>query len=335
MILVTGGTGLVGAHLLYHLLLSNDNVRATHRKNSDLNSVLNVFSYYTEQSQELYDRIEWVEANITDLPALEEVFQGITHVYHSAAFISFNPKHLRNLRKTNVEGTSNVVNLCLKYGIQKLCYVSSIATLGETTNGNPITEETFWDSEADNNVYAITKYGAEMEVWRAIEEGLNAVIVNPGVILGEGYWYSGSGTIVRSAAKGTKYYTAGSTGFVDVQDVVKIMIRLMNSDIQHERFVLVAENVSYLKLFTLFADQFNLQPPKKLIKARTLRWVARIDYLGSKLFGSKRRLLKSMVKSLVSKTQYSSKKVEDTLDYSFKSLENTVERVAGNYSSKS
>ena len=201
----------------------HDRVRATHRASSKLEEVQNVFAYYTDTPEASFARIDWVEANITDIPALTEAFQGVTHVYHCAAFISFNPKHYRALKKNNVEGTANVVNLCLSQGVQKLCYVSSVATLGDPLPGQPTTEETHWNPEAKNSVYGITKYGAEMEVWRGTQEGLNAVIVNPGVILGEGYWHSGSGVLVKRAAKGVNYYTDGGTGLVDVRDVVDIM----------------------------------------------------------------------------------------------------------------
>ncbi|NND63881.1 MAG: NAD-dependent epimerase/dehydratase family protein [Flavobacteriaceae bacterium] len=335
MILVTGGTGLVGAHLLYYLLQKNSFVRATHRKSSDLEYIKDVFSYYTDKPDEFYNKIEWVEANLTDIPSLHTAFKGITHVYHAAAYISFNPKNLRGLRKTNVEGTANIVNLCLKYGIDKLCYVSSIATLGSVTNDDPVHEEIHWNSEEDNNVYAITKYGAEMEVWRGMQEGLKAVIVNPGVILGEGFWYSGSGTIIRNAAKGSKYYTQGGSGFVDVRDVVKAMMLLMKAQVSHERYVLVAENMSYKDLFTDLSHHIKVKPPQKLIGAQTLKWIARLDWLSSKLFGTKRKLLKSMIKSLTSNTTYSSQKIKTEHNFEFIPIAKTLERVAKNYSSKS
>lgn len=209
MILVTGGTGLVGSHLLYALLQKGQQVRAIHRKGSDLNNVKKIFGYYSEDAASLFNSIEWMEANITNIPQLEDAFKGVTQVYHAAAYVDFKPKNYYKLKKANIEGTANIVNLCLTFKVEKLCYVSSIATLGTPVNGQPITEETHWNPESQNSVYAITKFGAEMEVWRGSQEGLKTVIVNPGVILGEGLWHKGSGSIVKRVAKGLTYYTTG------------------------------------------------------------------------------------------------------------------------------
>jgi len=227
MILVTGGTGLVGAHLLYSLINNGENVRAIHRKSSDLEAVKNVFSFYTNEPEILFTKIEWMVADITDVPSLTPAFKDIDYVYHCAAYISFNPRHYSTLKKVNVEGTANIVNFSLSHNVKKLCYVSSIATIGKTANGSLITEETEYNPEEDNSVYAITKYNAEMEVWRGTQEGLDAVIVHPGVILGEGIWSSASGGILRTVYKGVKYYTTGGVGIVDVQDVAEVMISLL------------------------------------------------------------------------------------------------------------
>jgi len=184
MVLVTGGTGMVGSHLLYFLLKENTKVRAIYRKDSDIKAIKKVFALYTNEVDMFFNKIEWVKANIIDIPALTLAFQNVTHVYHCAAIINFDPSKYKVLKKANVEGTANVVNLCLANNVKKICYVSSVATLGKTLNNQPINEETHWNPDDKNNVYAITKYGAEMEVWRGTQEGLDAVIVNPGVIVG-------------------------------------------------------------------------------------------------------------------------------------------------------
>lgn len=335
MILVTGGTGLVGSHLLYKLVQQHPRVRAIHREKSDLNSVKEVFSFFTDEIDRLFDKIEWIEANVTDIPALETAFEGITYVYHCAAFISFNPKHYRALKKTNIEGTANVINLCLSKKVQKLIHVSSIATLGDPLEEELVSENTHWNPDANNHVYGITKYGAEMEVWRGMEEGLSAAIVNPGVILGEGHWNSGSGLIIKAAAKGTKYYTAGGTGWVDVIDVVDIMVQLMNSEIDRERYILVSENANYLRVLATLSAHFEQPKPSKKVSKIVLLWLSKADYLSSKLFGTKRRLLGSMVESLSTTTRYDSSKIRNDLDHQFQSLEATLSRVSRHYSSKS
>ncbi|MCW5518441.1 NAD-dependent epimerase/dehydratase family protein [Aureitalea sp. L0-47] len=334
MVLVTGGTGLVGSHLLYFLLKKGFSVRATHRRNSNLDAVRNVFGYYTEDSDALYNKIEWVEANITDIPALEDAFQGVTQVYHSAAYISFHPRHFQKLKKANVEGTANVVNMCLKHDIQKLCHVSSIATLGSTLDGSLISEKTAWNPEEDNNVYAITKYGAEMEVWRGTQEGLEAVIVNPAVILGSGYWNSGSGAIVKMAARGNKYYTSGGVAIVDVQDVVHVMMQLMESDICNEQYILASENLHYKEMMSSIANAVGAPAPTKLVAKWKLNLLRKLDWLNSKLTGARRKLLKATVNSMYNVSFYDGSKVTEHLNFQYTPASETIERVGVNFRKK-
>lgn len=333
MILVTGGTGLVGSHLLYFLLKENKKVRAIHRKSSDLNAVKTVFSYYSDDSETLFNTIEWVLGDITDITSLTDAFSEIKQVYHAAAYISFNPKNYYKLKKINIEGTANVVNLCLANDIEKLCHVSSIATLGKTLDDSLISEETHWDPEANNSVYSITKFGAEMEVWRAAQEGLNVVIVNPGVILGEGFWNKGSGVIIKRAATKKLFYTTGSAGFVDVIDVVNIMIQLMQAPVHNKRYVLVGANVSYKALQIKLAENFRRKPPKPISKG-LLSFLARLNWLSAKLFGTKRTLLQSTVRSLFTESSYDASKVKTTLDHNFIDFQDTITRVVSAYSSK-
>lgn len=334
MILVTGGTGLVGSHLLYSLLKNGATVRAIHRKSSDLEAVKKVFSFDAENAETLFKKIDWVEANITDIPALTEAFKEITHVYHAAAYISFDPKNYYKLKKSNIEGTANIVNLCLANKIQKLCYVSSVATLGEALKGELINEKNEWNPEEKNSVYAITKFGAEMEVWRGAQEGLDVVIVNPGVILGEGFWNSGSGAIFKRAAKGIPFYFGGGIGVVDVKDVVKVMLRLMESDIVNNNYILVGENVSYKKLLTQIANSIGKKPPKKEAPKWILNVLSLLDWFTATLFGTKRKMFKSTVKSMYTTSFYDASKIEEELDYTFLSFEETVSRVATVYSSE-
>jgi nucleoside-diphosphate-sugar epimerase len=339
MILVTGGTGLVGAHLLYALINNTstssvqrgEKVRAIHRKSSDLEAVKNVFSFYTNDPDPLFNKIEWMVADITDVPSLTAAFKNIDYVYHCAAYISFNPKHYPTLKKVNVEGTANIVNFSLSQGVKKLCYVSSIATIGKTTNGDLITEDTEYNPEDDNSVYAITKYHAEMEVWRGTQEGLDAVIVHPGVILGEGIWSSASGGILRTVYKGVKYYTTGGVGMVDVQDVAKAMILLLNSTITNKNYILVAENISYKTFLTKLANHLNKKPPHQQIAKWKMLLFCNIDWLSNKLIKTKRRLLKATVLTLYKTRAYDGSKIEKELDFTYKNHEQTIERVSRNY----
>ena len=331
MVLVTGGTGLVGSHLLYFLMKENDSVRAIHRKSSNLQSVKEVFCYYSSSSEELFDKIEWVEADITEVPTLSEAFSGITKVYHAAAYINFSPKNYHKLKKVNIEGTANVVNLCLIHKVEKLCYVSSIATLGETENDELISENTDWDPEAKNSLYSITKYGAEMEVWRGTQEGLNAVIVNPGIILGSGHWNSGSNVFLKTISKGIPFYTSGGIGIIDVRDVVRSMILLMQSEIINDRFLLVSKSIYYKELFTLLANLLGKTPPKKKAPKWLLFGICNLDWISSKLIRTKRSLMPSTVHSLYKISFYDASKIETKIDFSYTPYLETLTRVVKNY----
>lgn len=327
MILVTGGTGLVGSHLLYFLLKENSQVRAIHRKHSDLVAVKHVFALYTSEVDSLFKKIEWVEADITDVPALTVAFKNITKVYHCAAFVNFNPSKYKVLKKANVEGTANIVNICLEANIQKICYVSSVATFGKTLNNELISEETQWNQEENNSVYAITKFGAEMEVWRGTQEGLDAVIVNPGVILGTSPDGGGSEVIITLGSSGIPFYPSGGMGVVDVQDVVKAMILLMDSSTKNEQFILVGKNVTYKELLSKLAPLFGKKPPSKKLPKTLMFFLSNADWLLSKIFGKKRKLYKATVRSMFKTSFYDASKIKNNLELQFTPLDATLERV--------
>jgi nucleoside-diphosphate-sugar epimerase len=335
MILVTGGTGLVGSHLLYHLVQNEGKVRAIHRRTSDLNEVRKVFSYYSTEIESKFQKIEWFESDILDLPSLNEAFSGVTQVYHAAAYISFFPNKYSLLNRVNVEGTANIVNLSLAHGVKKLCYVSSIATLGKPQGTNKIDEETEFDPEEQNSVYSITKRNAELEVWRGAQEGLDVVIVNPGVVFGSGHWNSASGKIMKMIAKGISYYTSGYIGMVDVQDVAKCMISLMNSEIINQNYILVSKNISLQELLSRVSKHLHKDPPKKEISKRKMILLSNLDWVYSKIFRTKRKLLKVFVNSLYRDYLYDSSNVKKNLGYEFIHYERTLERVAKDYSIES
>lgn len=331
MILVTGGTGLVGAHLLFTLIDNNEEVRAIYRKTSDLNAVKKVFSYYTSEVDRLFNKIDWQLADITDVLSLEVVFKNVDYVYHCAAYISFNPRHFKTLKKVNVEGTANVVNFCITEKVIKLCYISSVASLGKTENESLITEECEFNPNDRNSVYSITKHQAEMEVWRGSQEGLDVVIVQPGVIIGEGIWSSASGGIFRTIAKGLKFYTPGGIGIVDVKDVVTAMIYLTKSELKNQAYILVGENILYEKLLTKISNKLHRKAPKLLISKTLMLSFANFDWVLNKLFKTRRKLLKSTVRNLFKRSFYDSSKITTTTNFNFRDLDKTIERVAGNY----
>lgn len=327
MILVTGGTGLVGSHLLYFLLQENEKVRAIHRAKSDLNSVKKIFSLYTSEADSLYNKIEWVEANVNDIPALTEAFKNITRVYHCAAIISFDSSEYKLLKKVNIEGTANIVNLSLANDVKKLCYVSSVSTLGSNIIDSFISEETPWNPDEKNSVYAITKYGAEMEVWRGTQEGLDAVIVNPGVILGTSPNNDGSGVIVGLGAKGIPFYPSGSMGIVDIKDVVRAMIFLMNSEVKNEQYIVVGKNITFKELLSKLAVLFEKKPPTKKLSKGIMLFISGIDWLLNKLFNTKRKVVKANVLSMFTNTTYNTDKLRDQLDFKYTPTDETLKRI--------
>lgn len=329
MILVTGGTGLVGSHLLYDLVKAKKKVRAIYRRPHKLETVKHVFSYYSETWESPYNTIEWVEADLTDIPKLQTAFNGVTHVYHCAAFISFEPDKYRTLRKINIGGTANIVNLCISHAVKKLCYVSSIATIGHHANPNTlITETTTWNPEEDNSVYSITKYGAELEVWRGTQEGLDAVIVNPGIIIGPGFWRGGgSGSLFYQIYKGRNYYTKGSSGYVDVKDVVAIMQQLIDSSIKNENYILISENLSFKDFNNKVSKALHINKAPKEIKPWQLQLAWRIDWLYHKLFGKRRKLSKQLAKTIIRKNNYDNSKIKTALDFKFTPINVSIDTV--------
>ncbi|ESU24473.1 nucleoside-diphosphate-sugar epimerase [Flavobacterium enshiense DK69] len=330
MILVTGGTGLVGAHLLLQLLHGNEAVRAIYRSSSSIEKTKNLFE--TESRTDLFAKIEWVQADITDIPALEKAFENIEQVYHCAALISFDSKDEEQLRKINIEGTANVVNCCIDFNVKKLCHVSSIAALGDAREGEKtITEETEWNPEKNHGDYALTKYGAETEVWRGSQEGLDVVVVNPGVIFGKGFGNAGSGELLEKIHDGFPFYTKGSTGITAVEDVTNIMIQLMKTDISGERFTIVSENIILQNLLNNIAD--NMQKKRPYIYARpfmtSIYW--RMDWLFSKVFLKKRSFTKATAKSSHSTEIYDNSKIINQLKYSFQPMKSYLTTVCAAY----
>lgn len=330
MILVTGGTGLVGSHVLFQLVNANEKVRAIHRKDSDLNAVKRVFSYYSDQADDLFDSIEWLIADITDVVSLEKAFENVTQVYHCAALVSFDKRDYAAMRLINIEGTANMVNFALVNKVEKFCFVSSIATL-EKNGKEVINENNEWNNETNNYGYAITKYGAEIEVWRASQEGLNVVIVNPGVILGAGFWHKGTGELFTKAYHEFKFYTNGSTGFVAVTDVAKAMIQLMQSEVVNERFVLVSENKTFKELFFAIAEYFNKKKPSIEVGSVLSGIAWRLEWLKSTLTGKSPLITKHSAKASLSNYAYSSQKIKDTIGFEFEPFNETISRVSNYY----
>ena len=331
MILVTGGTGLVGSHLLVRLVQENEPIKATYRTLESIEKTKKVFSYYTNTTKDLFTNIEWIQADITYLPSMTPAFKDVKKVYHCAAVISFDPADYRTMRKVNIHGTAIIANLAIDAKVEKLCFVSSIATIGDDSKKELANEENDWGGNEKNNGYAITKYGAETEVWRASQEGVDVVIVNPGVILGSGFWTSGSGKMFSEIDKGFSYYSEGVTGFVGVKDVVRCMVQLMQSNFKNQRFILVSENKSFKEVLFSIAEALGKKKPKRCVQPWQASLLWRWEWLVSKITSRKIRMSKYTAKTLFRKTYYSSEKCKIQLEVTFKSAEEVIKQVSKEY----
>ena len=322
MDLVTGGTGIVGSHILEELTQNGKTVRAIKRESSDIQLVQRIFEHYNNPN---FNCIQWVLGDITDTPSIEEAMIGIENVYHAAAIVSFNKKDRQKMHKINVEGTANIVNLCLANNVKKLGYISSIASLGRTAGQEWYSETDTWKTSKQNSYYAITKYTAENEVWRGTEEGLNSVMVNPGVILGPGDMHKSSGTLFGTIYKGLNYYTKGTNGFVDARDVSRSIIQLVQSDISQERYLCVGENLPFKTFFELVASSLNKTAPSKLAKPWLTGIVWRLAGFISFISGKTPAITKESVSTSHFVNQYNSDKLKQAIDFKFTPIKEACE----------
>lgn len=264
MVFVTGGTGLLGAHILVELCRKGEKVRALKRSNSNTALVLRIFQhYFGEEGESKFSSIDWIDGDITDIVSLEEGAEGCNVYYHCAAIVSFERRDFKNMMKVNKGGTANIVNLAIDKKIDHLVYVSSVAALGRDGRSDVYTEENKWKNSPENSGYAISKNSAEKEVWRGVEEGIPAVILNPTIILGPGNWNESSVTFFKTMSKGMGWYPTGKNGFVDARDVANIATQLSEKRIFNERFITVGENVSFQTLFTKIAESFGKKDQQK------------------------------------------------------------------------
>lgn len=330
MILVTGATGLVGSFLTLELVKKSKKLRALKRSGSDMTMIRRVFELNSDKPEELFSAIEWVEGDLLDIISLEDALDGVDEVYHCAALVSFLPGDRKKLMKINIEGTANLVNAALEKQVKKFCHVSSIAALGRPEqHRDTIDEKLVWKTSKNNSNYAISKYGAEREVWRGVAEGLDAVVVNPSVILGVAGPGIGSSRLFNVVWDGLKFYPPGMNGFVDVRDVARAMVLLMESDIKNERFILSAENVTYKRLFDLIAAGFGKKGPQIRVGAflSGLSW--RIELILSWLKGRKPLVTRETARTAVQHYEYSSEKIKQAIGFVFIPIEDTIRHFCG------
>jgi nucleoside-diphosphate-sugar epimerase len=316
MILVTGATGFLGSEVALQLVQQGHRIRCTKRANSTIPAILRPFN----------TQIEWVNADLLDIFALETALEGITQVYNNAAWVSLKEADKKQMIYTNVTGTANLVNLCLQQNT-RLVHVSSVAAIGLAKPGDLITENHHLDLATETDGYAISKLESEMEVWRGIAEGLNAVVVNPTIIIGPNAGTAGSGALFETVRKGLKFYTEGTCGFVDVQDVARCMIKLMESDITAERFIISSQNRDYKSLTGEIADCFGVKRPSALAKS----WMLGIAWRGAKivsaLTGNPPAIDKISAQAASMERNYDNSKIKAATGIEFKPVSETIKEV--------
>lgn len=322
MILVTGGTGFLGAYIIKALIEKGYPVRAI-RRSANLPAFI---------SSEILNKAEWVEGDVLDVVSLQNAMQGVNAVIHSAAVVSFLRKERKNMFRVNVDGTANVVNMALENNVKRLIHISSVAALGRTAHGGHVNEEKKWEESKVNTHYGKSKYKAELEVWRGMGEGLDAVILNPSTVLGYGDWNSGSCAIFRNIYREFKWYTTGINGFVDVEDVVKVVLFMMESRITEERFIVNGATWSFKKLQETIADHFHKKRPFREANSFLLGLAWRMEKLQFLLNGKKPLLTKESARVAVSKTWFENDKLLSVLPgFSFTPLEETIQKACKQY----
>ncbi len=321
MILVTGASGLVGSHLLQQLIQAGQAVKALYRN--------------TIPVIENTAGVEWIKGDILDVVALEESMDQVDQVYHCAAVVSFNPAKKAAMQHTNIEGTANVVNACINKGVKRLLFVSSVAALGRIREDKPIDETMNWTPETSNSEYGKTKYLSEMEVWRGMSEGLSVVVVNPVIILGNGDWEGGSSGIFKSAYNEFPWYTEGMSGFVDVKDLVKAMVLLMNSTINGERFILSGHNSFYKDVFGLIATAFHKKSPHKKVTPLLAAIVWRLEAIKAFFSGKDPLLTKETAKTARAKVSFNNSKfLREFPSFTYTPIAESISRICGELTKK-
>ena len=325
-ILITGITGLVGSFTARYFLKSGFHVAGLKRANSSLSLI-----------QDIDNQIEWYEGDVLDVLGLEKAIENVNYVIHAAAIVSFAPKDENRMFKTNVEGTINVVNLCLEKKIKKLCFVSSVAALGRKISGEnksnqiiKIDEIATWEENELNSNYAKTKYLAEMEVWRGQSEGLESVIVNPSVILGEADWNKSSTQLLKYVYDEHKFYPEGNLNYVDVLDVAECIYNLMTSEVSNERFILSAGQITYKDFFEKVALKFNKKAPSFLVTKAMTGIIWRLEVIRTFFTGNSPLITKETALSSSHSFEYQNEKIKKLLNFSFKNLDNSLDRICGN-----
>lgn len=335
MIFVTGGTGLVGSHLLLSLVLKYGRIRALKRSNSDIGQVRKLFLRHHEDGGSLFDLVEWCDGDILDLYSIEELLAGVETIYHCAAIVSFDGRERAAMIHNNVEGTANLVNAALHCGVKRMCHVSSNSALGSSRNGTPVTEETSWIPARRNTGYSESKFFSEAEIWRGAEEGLEVVVVQPSIIVGPGKWASGSSSFFPLIYRGLKFYPGGITGFVDVRDVVDALLLLTGeahfAQARGHKYLLSAENLSYRDFFREIAGALGRPEPRYKASKLMLEVAWRGAALWSLISGKRAVMTRETAASARSENYFDGSAITRAFGWEYRPVKEAIRYTASCY----
>lgn len=329
MIFVTGATGILGRVIVLELLKKGEKVRAAKRPSSNISEVKHSYQFYTENPEAFFRQIEWVDVDFDDIHAVEAALKDVTEVYHCAAKVSFHPKDEKEMNHTNIKGTENLLFACEGSGVQKFMHVSSIAVLDSFNDQGELDEDSDFNPKIEHSAYAISKHLSEMEVWRASAEGLNTIIINPGMIIGTGNWGKSSGDIFPTFEKNAFTFSGGSN-YVDVRDVAKTAIDLMERNKFGERFILISENKKYTEIGNQIRRKLGLKDASILSNGilNTGRW---LNVLFGWLIPQLKMATKTNIEAVTSSSFISNKKVKEVLNFEFIPVQESVEFHLNNY----
>ena len=320
-ILVTGATGFIGSYVLRQLEAEGyTKLRALHRPGSP-----------TDLVESVQLNIDWREGDLLDFHSLEEAIQGVDAIIHTAAMVSFHGSDRTDLMEVNVEGTRHLVNLAIHYQLKKFIHISSVAALGRKLEHNIISEDTEWQSSVFNSNYAKSKQLAEMEVWRAFAEGLSVAILNPANVLGAGFWDQGTPRTFRQIAGGFRYYTEGMTGYVDVRDVARLSVRLLQLPIEGRRFIASENDYTYQEVFQLIAKALDAPAPSIRVKSWMIPFARMSDWIKSRIKGRRPFLSREIVRNSRMRWQYLNDRSKEELGFDYTPIQQTIMETGAAY----
>lgn len=319
--LVTGATGFLGSELTRQLVAEGADVRILRRATSRLDLL----------GEAVCRRVEHAVGDVTDIDSLHGAMAGVRRVYHAAAFVGFGGRRDRErLRRINVEGTANVVNTALAAGVERLVHTSSMAAFGRPEDAcQPIDETAEWRTSRANTAYAHSKYLAELEVFRGIAEGLDAVLVNPALIFGAGRPGENTTRIAERVRDGKlPVIPAGGTNVVDVVDVAMGHRRAMARGRTSERYFLGSENLTWRAIIDTLADAFGVSPPRWTLPPMPALVAGTLAEAAAFVTGGRPSLTREAARTASRFYRYDHRKAVDELGCSFRPFEETAQRIA-------